>query len=56
MAKSDRKKPGRPRTRPPVSFLVFCERSERAAMKRQAKAAGVSLSELVRRRILGVPN
>lgn len=50
-----KRKPGRPRTRPPVAILVHVTAKERAACKAAAKAAGLSLSQWARAKLVGVP-
>lgn len=46
-----KRKPGRPRTRPPVAILIHVTAAERKACKAAAKAAGLSLSEWGRARL-----
>ena len=49
-----KRKPGRPRTRPPVAILVHVTEAERKACKARAKAVGLSMSEWARVRLVGV--
>jgi len=49
-----KRKPGRPRTRPPVAILVHVTEAERRACKARAKTAGLSLSQWARVRLVGI--